>query len=103
MRAICYTSVICSIRINKRLFVGDQALYLSYVGLVGDSGLSETSLALSVLLVQDMALKGMSADNLTVLGEFEAFLRSAVSFDLRHINNPPLVYVVTWWASVQGT
>jgi hypothetical protein len=31
----------------------------------------------------------MSADNLTVLAQFEALLRAAVCFDLRHIKNPP--------------
>ena len=37
-----------------------------------------------------MALVGVSADDLAVLREFETLFGSAVCFDLRHIDNPPL-------------
>ena len=71
------------------LFVGNEFLDLSGVGLVCDRNLAEISLALGALFVQNVGLEGMTAHGLAVLGELKTFFCSAVSFDFRHNKGPP--------------
>ena len=61
-----------------RLFIRHQALHLAYIRLVRHSGLTQASLALGGLLVQDVGFIGVGADDLSILRKLEALFRAAV-------------------------
>ena len=75
----------------KGLFIGKKSLYLSYIGLIGNSNFSQASLALGGLggAVELMSLVGLRVQNLAVLRYLETLLCTAVCLDLGHLKYPP--------------
>ena len=70
----------------KILFVGQESLHLTDIGLIRDRGAAQGALGLAGLAVavEQVALVGVCADDLTVFRNLEALLGAAVSLDLGH-------------------
>ena len=64
-----------------------------HIGLVGVCGCAQMTGTLGGLLGEDMALVGVGSLNLTVLGQVESLLRTAVGFQLGHDNSPSDLFV----------
>ena len=70
----------------KILFVGQESLYLTHIGLISDRGAAQGALGLTGLAVavEQVALVGVCADNLTIFRNLEALLGAAVSLNFGH-------------------